>query len=217
MIALKAVPQTIIALCERIDIAAFVDVYIKYLRTQGVEIPKVRVVNLQELENLPQYLDDLEQFAEPANIGKVIVFVDATKKRLERQHFITVLLKRSFLRELDYDFYLFPRKSEKGNWTPGCLEDLLLPALSQESSGECEFYNLHSVTHEFLFSVQNCRGKGNRFENVSRNFLYSYLSGTEKFVGMRLGEAAAKGAFDLESEVFKDLREFLSRLENKES
>ena len=212
MIASKAVPQTIIALCERIDIAAFVDVYIKYLRTQGIEIPKVRIVNLQELENLPQYLDDLEQFVEPANIGKVLVFADASKKRLERQYFITAALQRSLLQNLEYDIYLFPRKSAKGNWTPGFLEDLLLPALSQESSEECEFYNLHSITHEFLFSVQNCRGKGNRFVNTSRNFLYSYLSGTEKFVGLRLGEAAAKGAFDLKNEAFKDLREFIDEL-----
>ena len=213
MSAVKAVPQTIIALCERIDIAAFVDVYIKYLRTQDMEIPKVRIVNLQELETLPQYLDDLEQFLEPANIGKVLVFADASKKRLERQYFITTALQRSFLQDLEYDFYLFPRKSEKGNWTPGFMEDLLLPALSQESSEECEFYNLHSITHEFLFSVQNCRGKGNRFVNTSRNFLYSYLSGTEKFVGLRLGEAAAKGAFDLEHEWFRDLKEFISKLE----
>ena len=213
MIASKAVPQTIIALCERIDIAAFVDVYIKYLRTQGMEMPKVRIVNLQELENLPQYLDDLEQFVEPANIGKVLVFADASNKRLEMQYFITTALQRSFLQDLEYDFYLFPRKSAKGNWTPGFMEDLLLPALSQESSEECEFYNLHSITHEFLFSVQNCRGKGNRFVNTSRNFLYSYLSGTEKFVGLRLGEAAAKGAFDLGHESFKDLKEFISKLE----
>jgi hypothetical protein len=30
---------------------------------------------------------------------------------------------------------------------------------------------------------------------------------------LRLGEAAAKGAFDLEHEGFKDLREFLKKLE----
>ena len=212
MTAQNAVPQTIIALCERIDIAAFVDVYIKYLRIQGVEIPKVRIVNLQELENLPQYLENIEQFAELANIGKVIVFADASKKRLDRQYFIKASLKRKVLQDLKYDFYLFPRKSEKGNWTPGFFEDLLLPTLSQESSEECEFYNLHSITHEFLFTVQNCRGKDNRFVNISRNFLYSYLSGTEKFVGMRLGEAAAKGAFDLEHKEFNDLRDFFKNL-----
>ena len=213
MIASTAVPQTIIALCERIDIAAFVDVYIKYLRTQGVEIPKVRIVNLQELENLPQYLDNLEQFATPANVGKVIVFADASKKRLDKQYFIKASLKHKVLQDLKYDFYLFPRKSEKGNWTPGFLEDLLLLTLSRESSEKCEFYNLYGITHEFLFTVQNCRGKDNRFVNISRNFLYSYLSGTEKFAGLRLGEAAAKGAFNLEHEGFKDLKEFISRLE----
>ena len=213
MSAVKAVPQTIIALCERIDIAAFIDVYIKHLRNQGMEIPKMRIINLQELENLPQYLEDLKQFAELANIGKVLIFADATKKRLDAQYFITAALKRSFLQNLEHDYYLFPCKSEKGNWTPGFLDDLLLPALSQESSEECEFYNLYSITHEFLFSVQNCRGKGNRFGNVSRNFLYSYLSGTEKFVGLRLGEAAAKGAFDLDNENFEDLREFLIKLQ----
>ena len=213
MIVSKAVPQTIIALCERIDIVAFVDVYIKYLRTRGIKIPQVRIINLQELENLPQYLENLEQFVETANIGKVLIFADASKKRLERQYFITAALQRSFLQKLGYDFYLFPRKSEKGNWTPGFMEDLLLPALSQESSDECEFYNLHSITHEFLFSVQNCRGKDNRFVNISRNFLYSYLSGTEKFVGMRLGEAAEKGIFDLGHEGFKDLKEFIRKLE----
>ena len=212
MTALNAVPQTIIALCERIDIASFIDAYIKYLQIQGVDIPKVRIVNLQDLENLPQYLENLEQFAEPANIREVIVFADASKKRLDRQYFIKASLKRKVLQDLKYDFYLFPRKSEKGNWTPGFMEDLLLPSLSQESSEECEFYNLHSVTHEFLFTVQNCRGKGNRFVNVGRNFLYSYLSGTEKFVGLRLGEAAAKGAFDLEHEEFNDLREFFKNL-----
>ena len=212
MTAQNAVPQTIIALCERIDIAAFVNVYMQYLRTQGVAIPKVRIVNLQELENLPQYLENIEQFAESANIGKVIVFADASKKRLDRQYFIKASLKRKVLKDLKYDFYLFPRKSEKGNWTPGFMEDLLLQTLKKESSEECEFYNLHSITYEFLFTVQNCRGKDNRFVNMSRNFLYSYLSGTENFVGMRLGEAATKGVFDLEHEVFKDLKKFLKNL-----
>lgn len=213
MTAPNAVPQTIIALCERIDIASFIDAYIKYLQIQGVDIPKVRIVNLQDLENLPQYLDNLKQFKELVNIEKVLVFADATKKRLERQHFITVLLRRSFLQNMKYDFYLFPRKSEAGKWTPGYLEDLLLPTLKKETSEECQFYNLHSITHEFLFTVQNCRGKEHRFINTSRNFLYSYLSGTEKFVGLRLGEATTKGAFDLEDERFADLREFFKILD----
>ena len=186
MIAVKAVPQTIIALCERIDIAAFVDVYIKYLRTQGVEIPQVRIVNLQELENLPQYLENLEQFAKPANIGKVVVFADASKKRLERQYFITASLQRSFLQALEYDFYLFPRKSEKGNWTPGFLEDLLLPTLSQESSEECEFYNLQGITHIPLNFPAKALAKVNLPKNLESNCLFHFYEETNKNHNLKL-------------------------------
>ena len=96
------------------------------------------------------------------------------------------------------------------------MEDLLLPVLKHDTAEVEEFYNLRNITYEFLFSVNNCRGKERRLVNHSRNFLYSYFSGTEKFVGMRLGEAAAKGAFDLEDEGFKDLREFLTGLEMRE-
>ena len=143
MSALKAVPQTIIALCERIDIAAFVDVYIKYLRTQGIELPKVRIINLQELEKLPRYLEDLEQFAVPANIGKVLIFADATKKRLDVQYFITAALKRSFLQNLEHNFYLFPRKSAKGNWAPGFLEDLLFQDCNIQQMQLLQYIWLH--------------------------------------------------------------------------
>ena len=61
MTALKAVPKKILVLCERLDIAVFVDVYIKYLRTDGVVIPNVRIINLQCLDNLSQYLQGLEK------------------------------------------------------------------------------------------------------------------------------------------------------------
>ena len=56
MSAVKAVPQTIIALCERIDIAAFIDVYIKHLRNQGMEIPKMGLS-----ENVVSIMDYLTQ------------------------------------------------------------------------------------------------------------------------------------------------------------
>ena len=121
--------------------------------------------------------------------------------------------QHSFLVDFDYDLYLFPKKSAAGNWSPGFMEDLLVPALKQETSECCYFYNLRNIAHEYIFSVNNSRGQKNRIVNYSRNFLYGYFAGTEKFVGLRLGEAATKGAFDLNHEGFKDLREFLIKLE----
>jgi len=213
MTAVKAVPKQILVLCERLDIAAFVDVYIKYLRTEGVAIPNVRIINLQCLDNLPQYLQGLEKAEDFSDIEKVLLIADAGIKRLETEHFLYSVKQHSFLVDFDYDLYLFPKKSAAGNWSPGFMEDLLVPALKQETSECCYFYNLHNIAHEYIFSVNNSRGKENRLVNHSRNFLYGYFAGTERFVGLRLGEAAAKGAFDLGHEGFKDLREFFIRLE----
>ena len=213
MTAVKAVPNQILVLCERLDIAAFVDVYIKYLRTEGVAIPNVRIINLQCLDNLPQYLQGLEKAEDFSDIEKVMLIADAGIKRLETEHFLYSVKQHSFLVDFDYDLYLFPKKSAAGNWSPGFMEDLLVPALKQETSECCYFYNLHNIAHEYIFSVNNSRGQKNRIVNYSRNFLYGYFAGTEKFVGLRLGEAATKGAFDLNHEGFNDLREFLSKLE----
>ena len=215
MTAHEAVPTQVLVLCERLDIAAFIDVYIKYLRNQGVSIPKVRIINLQCLDNLPQYLQDVKEEELLSEYRKVVLFADAGTKRLETEHFLYSVKQHSFLVDVDYDLYLFPKKSAAGNWSLGFMEDLLVPALKQETSECCYFYNLHNIAHEYIFSVNNSRGKGNRLVNYSRNFLYGYFAGTERFVGLRLGEAAAKGAFDLDHEGFKGLRKFLETLGNK--
>lgn len=213
MAAYEAVPHRILALCERVDIAAFLDVYLKYLRSQGVVIPEMRIVNLQAIQSLPGFIDKLEQAQVLENIAKIILFADAGVKRRATEHFIFKTKKYSFLQDFAFEFYLFPQRSEVGNWTPGFLEDVLVPALQQQTAEASDFYNLKNIAHEFVFSVQNSRGKDKRFANYNRHFLYSYFAGTEKFVGLRLGEAAAKGAFDLEHEGFNDLKEFLSSLE----
>lgn len=208
-----AVQDEIIALCERIDIAVFIDVYAKYLRNQGLDIPRMRIINIQTLDNLFGYLKRIEQADGFENIKKIILISDAGARRLVTEHTIFKAKTNSFLENFNFEVFLFPKKSAAGNWTPGFMEDLLLPALKQDTSECSYFYNLHNITREYIFSVHNSRGKENHFVNYNRNFLYSYFSGTEKFVGLRLGEAAAKGAFNLEHEGFKDLKEFLSNLE----
>lgn len=208
-----AVRNKIIALCERIDIATFLDAYTKYLRKQGVAVPELRIVNIKKLDNLPHYLKIIETAEGFENVGKIIIFADAGVKRRETEHFLFKSKKSSFLHKFNHEIFLFPRKSAAGNWTPGFMEELLVPALKHDTSECSYFYNLHNIAHEYIFSVNNSRGKDNHLVNRSRNFLYSYFSGTESFVGMRLGEAAAKGAFNLEYEGFKDLREFLISLD----
>lgn len=213
MTARWAVHDRIIVLCERLEIAAFVDYYIKYLRNQGETLPELRIVNISSLENLPMYLQNLEAAEGFDKVEKILLVADAGIKRRVTEHHIFKIKKHSFLQDFDFEMYLFPHKSVVGNWMPGFLEDLLLQALKQETSEYSNFYNLQNIAREYLFSVNISRSKEKRLQNYNRSFLYSYFAGTEKFVGLRMSEAAAKGAFDLEYKGFKDLREFLTGLE----
>ncbi len=206
--------EKVIALCEHIDIAVFIDVYIKYLRKQGINLPAIRVINFQGVKNLPKSLEIIAEAKGFEDLEKVILLADANVKRRDTEHELYKAKQHSFLRDFAYDQYLFPYKTKAGNFQPGFLEDLLLPTLKETTSEECYYHNLYNIAREYLISVQNTRGgRQYDFVNYSRNFLYAYFAGTEKFVGLRLGEAAAKGAFDFEHENFKDLREFISKCE----
>ena len=81
MTDVKAVPKQILVLCERLDIAAFVDVYIKYLRTEGVAIPNVRIINLQCLDNLPQYLQGLEKAEDFSEVSTIFLRAETSDEK----------------------------------------------------------------------------------------------------------------------------------------
>ena len=89
--------------------------------------------------------DILEKAEDFSDIEKVLLIADAGIKRLETEHFLYSVKQHSFLVDFDYDLYLFPKKSVAGNWSPGFMEDLLVPALKQETSECCYFYNLHNI------------------------------------------------------------------------
>lgn len=106
----------------------------------------------------------------------------------------------------------FPGKKATKRWQKGYLEDMLLQSLRRESSECSDYYNLYNMSAEYLQSVNCCRGRENRLVNYSRHLLYTYLAGTERYVGMRLGEAALAGAFDLEHPCYASLKECLQGL-----
>lgn len=200
-------------LCEKIDIAQFVNFYVKYLRRQYSDIPPMRIINFERFSGLTSVLAQVQEQDWFTDIKKIVIFADGTAKRRDREHELYKIRQHTYLRDFaGYSYYLFPYKSKAGNWQPGFLEDVLLETLKQETSESCYYQNLYNITGDFLLSVNNNRGKEHRFVNHNRQFLCMYLSGTKKYAGLKLAEAAQKGAFDLESSKFDDLREVLRGL-----
>ena len=49
---------------------------------------------------------------------------------------------------------------------------------------------------------------------LHKNLLHMVFSGTDKFVDLKIGEAATAGAFNWESSELRELKNFLSNLSN---
>jgi len=203
----------ILLLCERKDIAELAGSYIRYLFKQGVNLPNLQIINLGSLAELPKFLSYVEQNEDISALKKIRVLVDAGESVRKRQQELETIKNASFLQSFaDYEYFLFPGKQKSKYWCKGYLEDILVGVLQENSAEAASFANLYNTTLDFLLSVNNCRGGKASLANPNRHVLHAYLAGTERYVGMSIGEAAKTGAFKLDSEEFTCLKELLMRL-----
>lgn len=185
----------------------------KFLRKQGLPLPKAKIIDFKNMENLPSTLNQLSRLQGFENVRRIRIVADGTLKRRDREHELYATQMTTYLKDFaDYNYYLFPYKSAAGNWRPGFMEDVLLETLREETSESCHYISLRNIADDFLLSTNNTRGKENRFINHNRHVLCTYFAGTNKLAGMRLGEAAEEGAYDLGSDKFNDLKEMFEQL-----
>lgn len=184
-----------------------------FLRRGGMALPTAKIINLHRLENADACLKKL--VAQPGfeNVRHIRIIADGTPKRRDRECDLLHIERSTCLHNFgDYGYYLFPYKTAAGNWQPGYMEDLLKETLRQETSESCHHECLHNMAADFLMSANNNRGRNDKFTNYNRHLLCTYFAATLSLAGLKLGEAAEAGAFDLGSAKFNDLKDMMSRL-----
>lgn len=205
--------SNILLVCERKEIAGFISSYMQYLVKMGMSLPRLQVISLVNLLELPKFLNYIKNTENFASLQKIRIFVDAGKSTRETQIKLEKYKNSSFLREFeDLKFYLFPGKTSTGYWSKGYLEDLLLKLLKKQTSEHSTFENLLGITEDYLLSANGCRGGQFRLENHSRHVLYAFFAGTERFVGLNMGEAVRAGAFELEESALEQLKQLFGEL-----
>ena len=203
----------VLLLCERVEMAQFMHAYLRHLFKQGISLPNMQIVNYQSIDKLDLLTKRLIQLKGREIVRKAVFFADAADERERRMQKFFAVRDNTFFREVEYcTHFFFPGKKATKRWQKGYLEDMLLQSLRRESSECSDYYNLYNMSAEYLQSVNCCRGRENRLVNYSRHLLYTYLAGTDRYVGMRLGEAALAGAFDLEHPCYASLKECLQGL-----
>ena len=203
----------VLLLCERVEMAQFMHAYLQHLFKQGISLPNMQFLNYQSIDMLDLLTRRLIQREGSGIVQKAVFFADAADERERRMQKFFAVRDNTFFRGVEYcTHFFFPGKKATKRWQKGYLEDMLLQSLRLESS-ECSDYNPPPPPRaEFLPPVNCCRECFNRLVNYSRHLLYTYLAGTERYVGMRLGEAALAGAFDLEHPCYASLKECLQGL-----
>lgn len=209
----SSITGEIILLCERLEIAQFMHAYLRYLFKQGLELPHMQIINYQGVGRLQELSQRLAKLAGSRQVRKVLLLADADEQSDERmQEFFAVRDNEFFKTVPECRHFFFPGRRPTKRWQQGYLEDALWQALRHDTAEYNDFYNLHNMSAEYLLVVNNNRGREHRLANYNRHLLYTYFAATEKYVGLRLGEAAQAGAFDLQHPVFDSLKESLMAL-----
>ncbi len=213
MIKQSSITSEVLLLCERLEIAQFMHAYLRHLFKQGETLPHMQIINYQSLDKLHDVTQRLKLLDSGIKVRKVLLVADADARYDERLQQFFAVRDNDFLKNVaECKHYFFPGRKSNKKWRRGYLEDVLWETLRQETSEYNDYYNLHNMSAEYLLLVNNNRGREHKLQNYSRHLLYTYFAATEKYVGLRLGEAALAGAFDLQHAAFNSLRESILSL-----
>ena len=202
--------------CEGRDEKEFLEQYInRFLINEDAIYKKILVINFggnNELINRLKATKLLEGFN---YVKGIAVIRDAeTNASGAQQSIIGSLSNCGISGDLisSNPYYLFPYKDINGIWQNGTLEDLCIDIVADNVYNEVSACKLLPCCNTFLETIKNLRG--GEFPRKHKNLLHTYFSATNKFVDLKIGEAARAGAFNWQHQKLNDLKAFLLTLAN---
>lgn len=148
----------LLLLCERLEMAQFVHVYLQYLFRQGVNLPPVQLFNYRGLEQLAGLAERLPKIPGSSQVEKILIFADAQDDLENRKNTILDVRSSRFFRTRDYcAHFFFPGRRTGKRWRNGYLEDLLLETLAEDACEGSDLNNLLNMAREYLMSVERMR------------------------------------------------------------
>ena len=204
-------------LCEGEDELHFLISYLGKLIKNGEGIyGSFQVLSFGGNEQLTLFIETLASTPQYDGVKSITIIRDAEKDFIAAVQSIRSSLSHNGFSapqdpcqialsgSLKIGFALFPALSDAGG--NGTLEDLCLNNLSENAEeilGDIEC---------FLISLQHRRHR--EFPRYHKSKLHTYLSVTDKYVGLKIGEAAKANAVNFECEELQRLKCFLKEMAN---
>lgn len=215
---IKSLPHVI--LCEGQDEWYFLVQYVGYLVKQHEISDSINVINMGGNEELRKNLPILPKVDHYHEMKGFLVVRDAEKDAVGAG----CSLKESFSKAfgicisdngdffvsdngIKYGFVLLPGKGEDGAYHNGTLEDLCCSIIDEDAE-------IKNRIFEYIDYFLEGTGNLHRvpFKTPHKNKLHAYFSGTNFFVGMKIGEAAKSGCFNFSSQKLEFLRKAILEL-----
>ncbi|MDR2763149.1 MAG: hypothetical protein LBB88_11135 [Planctomycetaceae bacterium] len=206
-------------LCEGRDAERFIGTLLDFFQRENNEFCNFQIINFGGIEELNSYLQILPNWSGFRNVKSVTVIRDAerdaqaavwsVKNAFSRNGFAVPQAAALPMRNVTYSstcipvdtgFILFPSCGEKVE--NGTLEDLCLSILTGED------------VESILAAVDNAL-KDRQFRQLHKNRLHSYFSMTDKYVSLKIGEAAKAQAFNFNAAQMKSCKNFLLEMINE--
>ncbi len=204
-------------LCEGRDVENFM---ICYLESDALSYDSrfnndIQTLNFNGIDNLEAFIGTIIRMDGFDLVHKMLVLrdaetdVDKAIKNIQNAFRVNGLLvpeqPHMWKREPDSDkpataFTLLPRCN--ANPIPGALEDLCWDILKDEHASE-----MRNDVLRFISDIKKNYGTVSTHEHKSR--LHTYFSVNEKYISLKVGEAAKAGAFAWDHEKLNGLRDIM--------
>lgn len=224
IVLIPGIPHVI--LCEGVDEEFFLRYYIEYLVAHKVVPDTFNVIDLGGNQDIGKKLKTLHSVEYHELMRGFLIIRDAEsdasgaaqslQHHMNEAFGIDIQLDGQFVQNSDgirFGFVLLPGKNAEGTFYDGTLEDLCFQIL-KENPNEFSGEDLLTLSNSYLDTVEHERGTSLR--KAHKNKLHAYFSGTDRFVGMKIGEAARAKCFDFSSPSLDFLKKALIELSSSD-
>ena len=202
---------TYLLLCEGRDEKEFLIAYLNnYLIPLNQMFEDIQIIDFKGINQLTKKLRALKATENFDTVKGIAVIRDAETDAAGAQQSIISSLRSCGISSSLFSsnpYYLFPYKDIDGHWQNGTLEDLCIDIVADDIDNEVSASHLLPCCNDFLETIKAVRGS--EFPRRHKNLLHTYFSATNKFVDLKIGEAAKAGAFNWENQKLNGLKEFL--------
>jgi len=215
-----------VVICEGVDGKNFLIQYLNYLVKAGKIPDEYEAYDFGGNEDINKKLQISPSLKNFAKMKAILIVRDAEMDAAGAVTSLQQVCNTAFKAEvastgdfaysgtyegLKIGFYLWPGLRQ-GQFQSGTLEDICNELLCAQAN-EASTSELRQQTKDYITAIEQSRGE--RFRRRHKNSLHTIFAGTDRFVGMKIGEAAKAGAFDFSAPPLQVLERRICMMSNK--